>query len=181
MLASSAHLYMPHLFTHCLPTIICVMLMSIAFFFIFAICYFFLWLHFGLLVYIFLSDCFFYTISFWLFTFLIMILYYCVDFGHLYNGCYHVIWMTNWPFYLNCDICILIFVWTLIMICLNTLVKFNLPNQMRKPAIWIVINRLWMKYLCELKSSVVMKKLKRLSLSLFKRLLAKPKPVKTIQ
>jgi len=44
MLASPAHLYMPHLFTHCLPTIICVMLMSIAFFFtflffIFAICY----------------------------------------------------------------------------------------------------------------------------------------------
>ena len=33
MLASPAHLYMPHLFTHCLPTIICVMLMSIAFFF----------------------------------------------------------------------------------------------------------------------------------------------------
>jgi len=33
MLASPAHLYMPHLFTHCcLPTIICVMLMSIAFF-----------------------------------------------------------------------------------------------------------------------------------------------------
>ena len=37
MLASPAHLYMPHLFTHCLPTIICVMLMSIAFFFNF--CY----------------------------------------------------------------------------------------------------------------------------------------------
>jgi len=35
MLASPAHLYMPHLFTHCLPTIICVMLMSIAFFFYF--------------------------------------------------------------------------------------------------------------------------------------------------
>ena len=33
MLASPAHLYMPHLFTHSLPTIICVMLMSIAFFF----------------------------------------------------------------------------------------------------------------------------------------------------
>jgi len=32
MLASPAHLYIPHLFTHCLPTIICVMLMSIAFF-----------------------------------------------------------------------------------------------------------------------------------------------------
>ena len=29
-LASPAHLYMPHLFTHCLPTIICVMLMSIS-------------------------------------------------------------------------------------------------------------------------------------------------------
>jgi len=28
MLASPAHLYMPRLFTHCLPTIICVMLMS---------------------------------------------------------------------------------------------------------------------------------------------------------
>jgi len=37
MLASPAHLYMPHLFTHCLPTIICVMLMSIAFFFLFLI------------------------------------------------------------------------------------------------------------------------------------------------
>jgi len=33
MLASPAHLYMPRLFTHCLPTIICVMLMSIAFLF----------------------------------------------------------------------------------------------------------------------------------------------------
>jgi len=33
-----AHLYMPHLFTHCLPTIICVTLMSIVFF-IFAIGY----------------------------------------------------------------------------------------------------------------------------------------------
>jgi len=31
MLASPAHLYMPHLFTHCLPTIIWVMLMSIVF------------------------------------------------------------------------------------------------------------------------------------------------------
>jgi len=29
MLASHAHMYMPQLFTHCLPTIICVMLMSI--------------------------------------------------------------------------------------------------------------------------------------------------------
>ena len=57
MLASLAHLYMPHLFTHCLPTIICVMLMSIAFFSIFDICYISLWLHFGLFVYIFLSDC----------------------------------------------------------------------------------------------------------------------------
>jgi len=38
MLASLAHLYMPHLFTHCLPTIICVTLMSIVFF-IFAIGY----------------------------------------------------------------------------------------------------------------------------------------------
>jgi len=35
VLASPAHLYMPHLFTHCLPTIICVMLMSISFFFCF--------------------------------------------------------------------------------------------------------------------------------------------------
>ena len=34
MLASPAHLCMPHLFTHCLPTIICVMLMSIALFLI---------------------------------------------------------------------------------------------------------------------------------------------------
>jgi len=32
MLASPAHLYMPHLSTHCLPIIICVMLMSIVFF-----------------------------------------------------------------------------------------------------------------------------------------------------
>ena len=32
MLASPAHLYMPHLFIHCLPTIICVMLMSIELF-----------------------------------------------------------------------------------------------------------------------------------------------------
>jgi len=32
MLPSPAHLYMPHLFTYCLPTIICVMLMSTAFF-----------------------------------------------------------------------------------------------------------------------------------------------------
>jgi len=32
MFASPAHLYMPHLFTHCLPAIICVMLMSIALF-----------------------------------------------------------------------------------------------------------------------------------------------------
>jgi len=39
MLASPAHLYMPHLFTQCLPTIICVMLMSIVFFLIFATCY----------------------------------------------------------------------------------------------------------------------------------------------
>jgi len=54
-LASPAHLYMPHLphlFTHCLPTIICVMLMSISivfsyvFCFFFAICYISLWLHF---------------------------------------------------------------------------------------------------------------------------------------
>jgi len=56
MLASHAHLYMPHLFTHCLPTIICLMLMSIAFFFIFDICYISLLLHFGLFVHIFLSD-----------------------------------------------------------------------------------------------------------------------------
>jgi len=33
MLASPAHLYIPYLFTHCLPTIICVMLMSIEFFY----------------------------------------------------------------------------------------------------------------------------------------------------
>ena len=33
MLASPPHLYMSHLFTHCLPTIVCVMLMSIAFFY----------------------------------------------------------------------------------------------------------------------------------------------------
>ena len=31
VLASPAHLYMPHLFTSCLPTIICVMLMFNAF------------------------------------------------------------------------------------------------------------------------------------------------------
>ena len=37
-----------------------VMLMSIAFFSIFHICYISLWLHFGLFVYIFLSDCFLY-------------------------------------------------------------------------------------------------------------------------
>ena len=37
MLASPAHLYMPHLFTHCLPTIICATLMSIALFSIFDI------------------------------------------------------------------------------------------------------------------------------------------------
>ena len=55
MLASPAHLHMPHLFTHCLPTIICVMLMSIALFSIFDICYISLWLHFGLFVCIFLS------------------------------------------------------------------------------------------------------------------------------
>jgi len=51
-----AHLYMPHLFTHCLPIIICVVLTSTAFFliFIFAICYISLWLHFfGLFVHIF--------------------------------------------------------------------------------------------------------------------------------
>ena len=38
MLALPAHLYMPHLFTHCLPTIICVMLMSIAFILCFLVC-----------------------------------------------------------------------------------------------------------------------------------------------
>jgi len=37
MIASPAHLYMPHLFTHCLPTIICVMLMSIVFLFFFVL------------------------------------------------------------------------------------------------------------------------------------------------
>ena len=31
VLASPTHLYMPQLFTHCLPTIICVMLMSIVY------------------------------------------------------------------------------------------------------------------------------------------------------
>jgi len=31
VLASPAHLYMPQLFTHCLPTIICVVLMSIVY------------------------------------------------------------------------------------------------------------------------------------------------------
>jgi len=39
MLALSAHLYMPHLFTHWLPTIICVMLMSIAFFYLLFLLY----------------------------------------------------------------------------------------------------------------------------------------------
>ena len=53
---SSVHHYMPHLFTHCLPTIICAMLMSIALFSIFDICYISLWFHFGLFVYIFLFD-----------------------------------------------------------------------------------------------------------------------------
>jgi len=76
ILASPAHLYIPHLFTHWLPTIICVMLMSIAFFFYF--CYmllFFVILFWIVCVHIF--DClFFYAISFWLFTFLLMILYY---------------------------------------------------------------------------------------------------------
>jgi len=44
MLASPAHLYiyMPHLFTHCLPTIICVMLMSIAFISCLFFCVYFL-------------------------------------------------------------------------------------------------------------------------------------------
>ena len=42
-----------YLLTHCLPTIVCVMFMSMVFFFIFAICYIFLWLHFGLFVHIF--------------------------------------------------------------------------------------------------------------------------------
>ena len=43
----------------CPPSSVCVMLMSIAFFLIiFAICYISLWLHFGLFVYIFLSDWF---------------------------------------------------------------------------------------------------------------------------
>jgi len=51
MLASPAHLYMPHLFTHCLPTIMCVDVYCV--FFIFAICYISLWLHFGLFVNIF--------------------------------------------------------------------------------------------------------------------------------
>jgi len=31
VLASPAHMYMPHLFTHCLPTIICVMLILVLF------------------------------------------------------------------------------------------------------------------------------------------------------
>ena len=63
LLPSTAHLYMPHLFTHCLPTIICAMLMCIVFsffffvfFLIFVICYISLWLHFGLFVYIFLLS-----------------------------------------------------------------------------------------------------------------------------
>jgi len=73
MLASPAHLYMLHLFTHCLPTIICVIITQHNSYvdvycvsFMFDICYIFLWLYFGLFVYIFLSDCFFYTIWFWL-------------------------------------------------------------------------------------------------------------------
>jgi len=46
VLASPAHLYMPHLFTHCLPTIICVMLMFVVFFFILYFFYFCDMLHF---------------------------------------------------------------------------------------------------------------------------------------
>ena len=44
-LPSPVHLYMPHLFTHCLPTSICVMLMFffLCIFFIFVICYISLW------------------------------------------------------------------------------------------------------------------------------------------
>ena len=40
MLASPAHLYMPHLFTHCLPIIICVCYVDVycVFFYIFDIC-----------------------------------------------------------------------------------------------------------------------------------------------
>ena len=41
-LPSPAHLYMLQLFTHCLPTIICVMLMSIVFFFFWLYFYCFL-------------------------------------------------------------------------------------------------------------------------------------------
>ena len=43
MLASPAHLYMPHLFTHCLRTIICVMLIFYESLFYFA----FVWLVFS--------------------------------------------------------------------------------------------------------------------------------------
>jgi len=58
MLASPPHLYMPHLFTHCLPTIVCVMLMSIAFFLFLLFATFLCDFIFGLFVYIFLSDWF---------------------------------------------------------------------------------------------------------------------------
>ena len=72
------HLHMPHLFTHCLPTImiICVMLMSIAFFFLLLIYATFLCDS--------ILDClctyfcliaFFYTISFWLCVFIFNVVF----------------------------------------------------------------------------------------------------------
>ena len=71
MLASPAHLYMPHLLTHCLPTIICVMLMSIVFFYFCYMLHFFV-TPFGLFVYIFSSSFLFLCHSMWLLQFCIV-------------------------------------------------------------------------------------------------------------
>jgi len=54
MLASPVHLYLYQLFTHCLPTIICVMLMSIVLFFYFIFTEF-IWVFFSVHV---LLSCF---------------------------------------------------------------------------------------------------------------------------
>ena len=74
MLASPAHLYMPHLFTHCFKMLARHHLCYVDVYwvlFVFFICATFLCdsiLDYLMFVYIFLSDCFFlYTISFWLF------------------------------------------------------------------------------------------------------------------
>ena len=66
MLPSPAHLYMPHLFTYCLLTIICVMLMSTAFFYFCSMLHLFVtpfWLvciHIFSFVSIFVSFCVFF-------------------------------------------------------------------------------------------------------------------------